>query len=189
MKIKVSELKTVRENLFGQYADLLELRDKINNLVSLTQRSGDIIDEMWDINHDFEDILYDKYLEAQVETLHEALLLENDLQEVANEMESSSIYSYLILGNDYPEALYAIKQKISPETANDEPPIFYEFDYESYGDPADYVLGYDTENVWRSTFTELPDLKPLSERITLIFDDTLCPDDKIVDVWDDDVIL
>lgn len=148
MKIKVSELMTVLSNLQHQKVDLLKLRDKINNLLSMTDVSTDLATDCIKFSNDCEEVLYEAYVKNEVETLHEALLLENEIQDIANEMESSAIYSHIITGKDYPEALYAIKYQIDPEHADDEPPIFYsselDYHYESYGDPMDYVLGYTT---------------------------------------------
>ena len=187
-KINVEEFRTLSSNLNEQYVEILKARDNLSSLLLALNSAKLLLKSYMD---EREECFYKAFLDAQCEVLLNVLLLENEIQDLGNEIESSSIYAELVTGKDYPEALYAIKQKISPETADDEPPMFYEFDYESYGDPADYVLGYDTESFIEPAIIKLPefDLKPFSERTMSIFNDTLCPDDKIVDVWDDDVIL
>ena len=189
MKIKMSEILQVQSNVQDQYVDLLKLRDKINNLLSMTEVSMDLLKLICDIGLDNEDSLYAEYLENQVDVLHEALILENEVQEAANEMESYAIYGHIITGKDYPEALYAIKFQIDPESAGDEPPVFYgsepdfysdELDeyYESYGDPADYVLGYTGSPNTVLMFRDEP--------VQLIFNDDRSPLTITDDFWRDD---
>lgn len=140
----LNELTVLRENGKRTIIELLAIRDMVNNLISMANMNEDILNL---VEPSFEEnTVYDSYCFAFSDLLRQMLLTNEQLQDVIQDVEASAIYTYLLDGQDYDEALNSLKSVVNPY-CDDDPEVLYVT--EEFGDPGtmvqDYLGYYDDE--------------------------------------------